>query len=163
MRRRCWVSPLVKALDRGAALVSCGIRQREEGIIEPVRGLVTTAMPRPLPWLMAVNVPAAESTGRSFAYDNEAVGGEILAYDVGGRMLEGLRLMGYKVESVPLSYTRYYTHIAGMSWRRHPTAKAEPRRWIRARSARVRFVIERIRFAVLLTTNTKRALLLSVP
>jgi hypothetical protein len=143
-RRTCWASPIVKELESGAALVSCHLAERVEGVIEPVRGAVTTAMPRPSPWVMAVDVAHVRETGASFAYTNTVQEGEILAWDVGGKVLEALTRKGLVARSLPDSYGRFYTHIAGMSWRAAPTARIETRRWLRLEEARIRVVYERL-------------------
>jgi len=143
-RRTCWVSPIVKELEAGATLVSCHLRGREEGVIEPVRGAVTTAMPRPSPWVMAVDVAHVRETGASFAYMNTVQDGEILAWDVGGKVLEALNRKGLVTRSLPDSYGRYYTHIGGMSWRSAPAAGIEPKRWLRLHEARIRVLYERL-------------------
>jgi hypothetical protein len=143
-RRTCWASPIVKELESGAALVSCDLWERKEGVIEPVRGAVTTAMPRPSPWVMAVDVARVRETGASFAYTNTVQEGEILAWDVGGKLLEALTRMGLVARSLPDSYGRYYTHIGGMSWRSAPTARIETKRWLRLHEARIRVLYERL-------------------
>jgi hypothetical protein len=143
-RRRCWVSPLVAELDSGAALVSCHLSERREGEVEPVRGAVTTAMPRPAPWVMAIDVAHVRETGASFAYANTVQDGEILAWDIGGKVLEALSERGLVARSLPDSYGRYYTHIGGMSWRAAPTAWNEKRRWLRLQHARIRLMYERV-------------------
>jgi hypothetical protein len=70
IRRHGWDRPLVAELAAGAALVTSQVFERVEGYVEPIRGVVTTMMRRPAPWLMAVDVTQIRETGASFAYRN---------------------------------------------------------------------------------------------
>lgn len=143
-RRTCWVSPILAQLDAGATLVSCRIWERTTRVIEPVRGAITTSMPRPAPWLMAVDVPRLRATGASFAYTNAFIGGELVAWDVGGKVLEALRSEDLVARELPPSYGRHYRHVGGMSSRAAPKARIETRRWLRLQHARLRFLQERV-------------------
>ncbi len=143
-RRSCWVSPLLEELTAGTALVTCHLLGREEAVVEPVRGVVTTAMPRPAPWVMAIDVPRVREVGVSFAYMDTVQDGQILAWDIGGRMLEALTASGLVARSLPDSYHRHYTHIGGMSWRARPNARSETLRWLHLHEAQIRLLRERL-------------------
>jgi hypothetical protein len=142
IRRGCWVTPLLAELEGGAAIVSCEISEQEV-IAEPVRGAIATMLRRPAPWVMAVDVEKVRATHTSFLFRNAYLADEILAWDVGGRVLEELVEAGEPVTALPDAYRRYYRHIGGMSWRGAPKARIEARRWAMLWEARARSIGER--------------------
>lgn len=142
----CWLTPLIAALDAGAGLVSCDIFSRTEGVIEPVAGDLTTAMPRPAPWVMGINVGAVRETGESFEFNHRTLpSGERLAWDVGGKVIETLAGNGWPVVSLPPGYARCFTHVGAMSWRPLRPARIETRRWAKVQRARLHYRYERLR------------------
>jgi hypothetical protein len=134
--RQCWVTPLMARLQAGSSLVSVLITDLQPGSIEPVRGAVTTAMPRAVPWLLAADVNVLRELRTSFGYINREVDGTTYAYDIGALIFERLVESGCEVAEAPGDYSRFFTHVGGMSWRPEPSAREEQKRWFRRQRAR---------------------------
>lgn len=112
---------LVEAMVRSQSAMVCAEFSGEaRHVTEPVSGRVVRSMPRPSPWLMAVSPVAVADVGRSFAFRaelNDRVPEGCLAYDTAAYWFQRFEELDLRWTSMPGSYTTFFRHYQGLSWR----------------------------------------------
>ncbi len=133
-RKRGWLRQLVEvAVEQDAAIV--GAEFLDERPEYPVPKFLTTVkgaevpnfvLPegvtnvrlaaRPAPWLLLVDVPKVRACGASFAVQTEVCTGNIVGFDVGGKVFREAQRAHLNCVMMPSLYRASYHHYGGLSW-----------------------------------------------
>lgn len=133
-RRNGWLSPLVAAAERNAALVCTEVLGEVDEAIEPVDRRVVHLAARPAPWLLLVDVPRIRELGVGFSFralETSAVPEGLLAYDVGALLFRELQTRKLPWAEMPRRYRARFKHYGGMSWMAGEQQASLRRRWQR--------------------------------
>jgi hypothetical protein len=147
-RREGWLSPLVTAAEKDAALVCTEMLDEVEWAVEPVERRVVRLAARPAPWLLLIDVPRIRELGVGFSFQaakTKAVREGLIAYDVGGLLFRELRARELPWTEMPPTYRACFRHYGGMSWRAGEEQASLRRRWQRLMIAARLWRLRRVR------------------
>jgi hypothetical protein len=114
-----WLSETLAVANTSRSPLVCEhLSPSDADYVSPINGVHLSLAARPSPWFLLLDADVGRQTKVSFAGTQlpDPTTGDMISYDVGGRLLHELRDRGHEAVQVPASIADKLVHYGGLSW-----------------------------------------------